>query len=130
MKKIYTKIGVVAIGLGVVGVLASPAKAFQGDPNMQGPNYTPERHDAMIKAFASNDYNSWKDLMAGRGRVSQVVNQENFSKFSEAHRLALSGDLEAAKNIRQEIGLGLRDGSHRSAQKSWNIQRNGNMGNR
>lgn len=130
MKNIYTKIGILALTLGSVGLLASTANAFQGDPNVKGPNYTPERHEDMTKAFSSNDYNSWKNLMSGRGRVSQVVNQENFSKFAEAHKLALAGDLEGAKKIRQEIGLGLQNGSGKSMQKSWTSQGMGARWNR
>ena len=65
----------------------------------------------MTKAFDSNDYNAWKELMGGRGRVSQVINEDNFARFAEAHRLALEGKTEEAAKIRQELGLGLQNGS-------------------
>ncbi|MDO9231582.1 MAG: hypothetical protein Q7U36_03860 [bacterium] len=94
---------------GLVGS-ALYASAYQGDPNVKGPNYTTERHDAMTKAFENNDYNAWKELMAGRGRATQVINEGNFSRFAEAHKLALEGKTEEAKKIRAELGLGLRNG--------------------
>ncbi len=95
---------------GLVGS-ALYASAYQGDPNVKGPNYTVERHDAMTKAFENNDYNAWKELMAGRGRVTQIINEGNFSKFAKAHKLALEGKMEESKKIRAELGLGLRNGS-------------------
>lgn len=90
---------------------AAAAQAYQGDPSVKGPNYSEERHTAMEQAFANNDYAAWKDLMQGRGRVTQVINQDNFARFAEAHRLAENGDLAGAQKIRTELGLGLRNGS-------------------
>jgi hypothetical protein len=65
----------------------------------------------MEKAFASNDYEAWKNLMQGKGRVTQVINKDNFSTFAKAHMLAESGKLDEAAKIRQELGLGLHNGS-------------------
>ncbi len=59
----------------------------------------------MTEAFAENDYNTWKDLMSGKGRVTDVVNEDNFAQFAEAHRLGLAGDVEGANVIRAELGL-------------------------
>lgn len=109
-KKIFL-LGGTTIALGVLAIGVQKAFAYRGDPSVRGPNYTPERHEAMTKAFEKNDYNAWRDLMGGRGRVSEVINEDNFAQFAEAHRLALSGDIEGAAAIRKELGLGLRDGS-------------------
>lgn len=94
-----------ALVLGVFGIIANNANAYRGDPAVKGPNYSAERETAMEKAFATNDYGAWKALMQNRGRVTQVVNQDNFAKFAEAHRLAESGDIAGAQKIRQELGL-------------------------
>jgi len=100
-----------ALALGGVSVLgAGVAKAYRGDYNQRGPAYNEERHQEMEKAFENNDYESWKNLMDGRGRASQVVNAENFSKFSQAHKLAQEGKYEEADAIRQELGLRTRAG--------------------
>lgn len=90
------------------------AKAYQGDPNVKGPNYTEERHEAMQEAFANKDYNLWKELMTGRGRVTQVINEQNFAKFTEMHQLRLDGKTSEADQIRTELGLNLRNGSGRN----------------
>ena len=99
------------VAVTVATVSSSPAFAYRGDPSIQAPNYSAERHESMEKAFETNDYEAWKELMNGKGRVIQVVNADNFTRFAEAHELAEEGKLEEAKAIRAELGLGLRDGS-------------------
>lgn len=108
-------LGALALSLGVVGVSANTALAYRGDPAVQGPNYSVERHEDMTKAFESNDYEAWKSLMAGKGRVTQVVNKDNFAKFAEAHALAEQGKTEEAQKIRQELGLGVHNGTGRAS---------------
>jgi Spy/CpxP family protein refolding chaperone len=93
-----------------IGAFASSAQAYRGDYTQEGPNYTQERHEQMESAFENNDYNAWKELMNGRGRVTQVVNEGNFNRFAEAHRLADQGDHDGADQIRQELNLRTRNG--------------------
>lgn len=107
MKKLILGLGISALVLGVAGTAA----AYQGNPKVQGPNYSPERHEAMVKALENKDYVAWQNLMQGRGRVTQVINQDNFAKFAEAHQLAMQGKLVEAQKIRQELGLGSHSGS-------------------
>ena len=109
-KKILT-IASLVLGTGVLLTSVSSAMAYRGDPNVQGPNYTAERHEAMTKAFEKNDYNAWKNLMQGKARVTQVVNEGNFSRFAQAHNLMLEGNKDEAGKIRAELGLGLNNGS-------------------
>jgi hypothetical protein len=109
MKKTALVLGALVLGLGSIGLLAGTTSAYQGDPNIKGPNYSIERHEAMIKAFNNKDYTAWKNLMQGKGRVTQVINQDNFGKFAEAHQLALQGKTDEAQKLRQELGLGLRN---------------------
>ena len=98
--------------LTLTGLMIVPvASAYRGDPNVQGPNYSPEKHEAMTQAFENNDYEAWKAQMQDRGRVTQVVNESNFERFAQAHKLAQEGKLDEAKKIRQELGLGLQNGS-------------------
>src|SRR5680860_412996 len=111
MKKITLGLGALALTLGIVSLFAGSVFAYQGDPTVQGPNYSVDRHEAMEEAFENNDYEAWKNLMTGHGRVMQVVNQDNFAKFAEAHELAEQGNTVEAQNIRQDLGLGLRNGS-------------------
>lgn len=110
MNKKTILLGLTALVLG--GLVISPiqAEAYRGDPNVKGPNYSAERHAAMEKAFENKDYNAWKSLMQGRGRVMQVVNAQNFAQFAEAHELAEQGKIAEAKKIREKLGLGLHNG--------------------
>lgn len=111
MKKTTLGLGVLALTLGVIGMSAGTVLAYQGDSTIKGPNYSVERHEAMEKVFKTGDYDAWKNLMQGRGRVSQAVNKDNFSKFAEAHELIEQGKTAEAQKIRQELGLGMRNGS-------------------
>ena len=122
MKKKMAGLGALALILGVTTLSAGTALAYQGDPAVPGPNYSPERHTAMTNAFATGDYAAWKSLMPNRGRVAQVVTESNFAKFAEAHQLAQQGKTAEAQAIRQELGLGLRaqDGSgHEGGRGAW-----------
>jgi len=113
MKKTTIGITALVLGLGAAGVLAGTTFAYQGDPTVTGPYYSAERHEAMEAAFENSDYSVWKELMQGRGRVTQVVNESNFAQFAKAHELAEDGNAADAQKIRQDLGLGLHDGSGR-----------------
>ncbi len=113
-KKTMIGLGAMALILGVSGVMATSASAYRGDTAVHGPNFTTQRHESMEKAFETNNYLAWKDLMVGRGRVTEVINKDNFSEFAKAHELADKGDLAGAKIIRAKLGLGLKDGSGQS----------------
>ena len=111
MNKRTLLIGASALLIGASALFPVTAAAYQGDPNVQGPNYSAERHTAMQKAFDSKDYDAWKALVNGRGRMSQVITKENFSKFAEAHELAEQGKTAEAAAIRAELGLGNGSGT-------------------
>src|SRR3989344_1534344 len=111
MKKTMLGLGILALVLGITTISAGSALAYSGDPTVKGPNYSIERHTAMLKAFENKDYTSWKNLMQNRGMVSKVITEENFTKFVEAHNLALQGKTAEAQKIRQALGLGLQNGS-------------------
>ncbi len=102
----------IALALALIaGVgIAGSAYAYQGDYTKTGPNYSPEREAAMETTFANLDYNVWKELMDGRGRVTEVINKENFAKFVEARNLAKNGNIAEADAIRKELGLRTSDG--------------------
>ena len=110
------KLTLAVLGLVLSGGLMFSAQdvfAYKGDVNIKGPNYSPERHDAMTKAFATKDYATWKNLMQGKGRVTQVVNKDNFAKFVEARNLSLQGKKAESEKIRKELGLGQQNGTGR-----------------
>jgi hypothetical protein len=113
MKKTLITASLAALVIAGLAIAPKAVEAYKGDPSVKGPNYTPERHEAMTKAFETNDYNAWKTQMNGRGRVSQVITAENFGQFAKAHQLMLEGKADEAQAIRTELGLGLKNGSGR-----------------
>ena len=130
--KTATKIigGVVAVI--IAGVLTcSSVSAYRGDYSEQGPDYSPERHAEMIGVTNNDDYDAWSELMEDRGRADQVINEENFSKFAEARKLAQEGRYEEADAIREELGLRTRNGEKVGARKGMMKEYHGqNMANR
>lgn len=123
------KIVLGALGLALVGVAAFGSGAFasQRGAGMTDPNYTPERHEAMEKAFESNDYASWRNLMGDKG-ATRVVNQENFAKFAEMHELREDGKIDEANAIRTQLGLGQGGGKGQGTGAMHNGQRGQNRG--
>lgn len=105
-------------GIAVLAI-ATPAFAYKGNPEVQGPNYSPERHEAMEVVFEKKDYNGWLKLMEGKAwRLKEVVNsQAKFNEFAKAHE---AGE-NALTKFRADNGLngqqatgahqGMRDGS-------------------
>jgi hypothetical protein len=110
INKITLGLGTLALVLALSGIISNTVSAYKGDPSVKGPNYSIERHTAMEKALETNDYTTWKNLMQNKGRVTQIINKDNFVKFAEAHKLAEKGDLIGAQKIRQELGLGSGQG--------------------
>ncbi|MDP1884344.1 MAG: hypothetical protein Q8L10_03155 [Candidatus Moranbacteria bacterium] len=98
-----------SLGLVALGAVATSAYAYQGDPAKFGPNYTPERHEAMVKAFENKDYAAWKSQMGDRGAANRVTEQ-NFARFAEMRKLRLEGKTAEADAIRAELGLGQGQG--------------------
>jgi len=123
MNKTILTLSAAAIGIGALFATSSSAFAYRGDPNVTGPNYTAERHEAMTGAFENKDYSAWKAQMQGRGRVTQVVTESNFAKFAEMHQLMLDGKTAEANAIRTELGLGLQNGSGQGMGYGRNVNR-------
>ncbi len=116
MKKDYTKYLAAAVGVVVTtAIVAGATYAYQGDPNKKGPNFSPERHEAMIQAIDSQDYDAWKELM-GNNSVVEKITAENFTKFVEARQLMVDGRYEEAKALRTELGLQNKQG----LKNNWN----------
>ncbi len=124
-KKMLGLAGASLLALGAIISLPSLTQAYRGDMTVKGPNYTAERHEAMEKAFDNNDFTAWQKLMEGHGRVTQVVNKDNFAKFAQIHKLTEAGKITEAETLRKELGLGLRNGQGRGSGIGM-----GRMGNR
>lgn len=124
MKK---KINKTFVSLGIFGIMAllgmSLVFAYQGEPGVQGPNFSEERHEAMQNAFDDLDYDAWVDLMTENDRhprIVEVIIEDNFAEFVEARNAVLNGDEDALKEFRESLGLGegkMRHGDEESLGK-------------
>jgi Spy/CpxP family protein refolding chaperone len=66
---------------------------------------TAEHHEEIEQALENGDYASWKELRGDRGRISQVVTEQNFSTFVAMHEAMEAGDTAKANELRAELGL-------------------------
>ena len=114
MKKSTLVLGALALILGGIAVIsADSVYAYRGNPETTGPYYSAERRAEMTEAFENLDYDAWRNLKQDKGRVTQLITEENFAQFAEAHQLTLENREAEARELRQELGLGLQDGSGR-----------------
>lgn len=119
-KKILFPIGVLAL-ITASGV-AYAAYAYQGDPMEKMAKFSPQRFERMQKAYENNDYSAWKEMMDGRGKITEIITEQNFSRFAEMHRLMLEKKFDEANKIREELGLRQKNFSGNSGN---NFGRNG-----
>ena len=125
MNKKILGLGVVAtLALGAIAIVPSISQAYRGDASVKGPNYTVERHETMEKAFENNDFTAWQKLMDGKGRVTKIVTQDNFAKFAQIHKLTEEGKTVEAQKVRQELGLGMHNGSGKGMGQGFKMGRN------
>lgn len=96
-------------GIAVLAI-ATPAFAYRGNPAVQGPNYSPERHEAMKVVFEKNDYQGWLKLMENKAwRLKEVVNsQAKFEEFARAHKAGADAlaQFRANNNLTPQMGMG------------------------
>ncbi len=108
-KKIIGLFAIITLALvGITGVIA-----YRGDFLVKGPNYNEEIHEQLEAAIENRDYNTWitireENNLPIRGKIFQVINEDNFDMFVRLHEANQNGDSETANNIRAELGLGQR----------------------
>ncbi len=106
-KKILSLFALLVIGL----VLASSVvNAYRGTFN-EGPYYNEEIHAELQEAIENGDYNTWitireENNLPMKGRIFEVINEDNFSLFTELHEAVLAGDETTINEIKEELGLG------------------------
>lgn len=125
MKKMFL---MAFIGIFLVIGLVS---AYKGDFSIKGQEYSEERCSIMQEAFQNMDYNSWNEIMSNnerKGKILEMINEDNFELFVEMHNAQRSGDFEKANELRQELGLnngfGLKNGEGFKDGKEFGKMRN------
>lgn len=106
----YKKIGA---GLGVFAVVALAGSTLVSAANSNGQlkgmmsgRSSEENRIQMDEAIESGNYQTFKELTNNKGRIADIITEENFPKFVQMHNLMKEGKFEEAKVIRQELGLG------------------------
>jgi hypothetical protein len=116
MKKNKTGLYFALMAVAVLS-LSVMVSSYRGNFEEKSPYYEEERCEEMLDAFNELDYEAWRELMTMNSRHSKVldvINEENFYLFVEAHRAGKNGEYEIANAIRSELGLnngvGLKNG--------------------
>lgn len=66
--------------------------------------------EALMETYKNKDYSAWKALMGERGgKILEIINEDNFSKFAEAKVLQSEGKDKEARVIFKELGLPFQD---------------------
>ncbi|MBT6690997.1 hypothetical protein HOB10_01535 [Candidatus Parcubacteria bacterium] len=119
MKKnrFYLLAGVLGLFVTTLAV-SSLASAYQGKPNFEGQKRDPIKHEAMVEAIESGDYQTWADLHQDNGKMLEFITEDNFSQFATLHQLKQDGNYEEAKALWAEMDFpdkkkGFRKGFHR-----------------
>jgi hypothetical protein len=99
-KKIGAGLGVFAVVL-AVGVIS--VSASQGDFNFRAKKVGLENKEVFVDAIENNDYTAWQELMSKRGRVGELVTEENFANVVKMHQLMEDGKFEEAKDLKKEL---------------------------
>ena len=99
----------IAFALGAIVLLGTGfVFAYQGNPEVNGPNYSSDRHEAMQEIMDNVDYDAWVLLMTEDDQVPGVlkkITEENFAVFAEANKALNDGDYELATELRESLGI-------------------------
>ena len=90
--------------------LAASTYAYQGESNLNNnrkgkSKFSLEKHTALKEAIGNNDFQAWKALVGDDNRISEIINEDNFAQFVEAHKLMEEGKFEEAKEIKEALGM-------------------------
>lgn len=103
----------------VAGWLATASTfAYQGTPGSQNPNpVDPVKHEAVQEALETNNYTSWKELMAGKGITNKITTEEQFKLFIDIRNAYTSWDITTYNELKTELGLGQKNGTGNKGNK-------------
>lgn len=110
-KRLIAMFSLLAV-IGIAAITATQAMAFMGDPAARGPMFNEEIHTQLQQAMQDGDYETWKGILEEnnlpmKGRIFQVMNEENFENFAQMHEAMQNGNYETANQIREELGIGM-----------------------
>lgn len=116
MKTKKIALSMLLFGTAVVG----STFAYQGNPGTTNPNcQDPVKHEAMQVALNTNNYESWKTLMAGKGIVSKIDTQEKFQLYVALRAAADKWDKVTVEKLATQLGLGQKKWTEQEWRKVW-----------
>ena len=59
----------------------------------------------VLDAIDAGDYDAWLDAVPENGKITEIINEENFEDFVYAHEVLKDGDKETAEELFEELGL-------------------------
>lgn len=86
--------------------LGFPERGGKGMYGKEGRGQYRENRQAVYDAMDSGDYNAWKEAMGERPSAESIT-EEDFQKLLEAHQFIKDGDVESARAIKSELGMGM-----------------------
>jgi hypothetical protein len=106
-----------ATALGAVLVLSLASLAVTAFGNGPSANYDPQVHEALVEAMEDADFEAWRAIreengLPMHGKMMRTVNAENFDRFLALREANRAGDVELAKQIREELGANTFKGPH------------------
>ncbi|MBR9706532.1 hypothetical protein GOV14_05835 [Candidatus Pacearchaeota archaeon] len=101
------------VGVGVIVTLALLAtfglvSAHWSSDIKDKPGYDSEKYTAMQETYDNLDYDGWVALMQEYGKDSEFIEsitEENFETYVAMNKAKMSGDIETAKELAEELGL-------------------------
>lgn len=107
-----TKLITAFVAVFIIGVVSLVSViAYRGNPEENGPNYDADVHEQLEAAIEAGDYDAWLEIrtennLPMKGRMFQVITEENFDRYVALHEANEAGDTVTADAIRAELGLG------------------------
>ena len=97
----------VATGAFLIGLtLSNPfVSAYQNGAWQREQGFSPETKAQIEQSIENGDYNTWKSLTDGKGRMGETITEENFPLLKELHTAQQNGDTTKAQELRQKLGL-------------------------
>jgi len=106
------KIPMFALAIMGLVLVAGLASAFQGSGEPEQMRLADEETRlALDKAFETDDYDAWYEIVSEKPKITDYITEENFEVYADMHEAVMNGDMESAKELRQALGLpGFRQG--------------------
>ncbi len=103
-KKIIIPVIAAAIAAAAIGTISVVnAESF-------GHGIGGENHEEMRTAIENDDYSSWKDAV--NTHAEGFSSEENFNNMKQIHNLMEEGEIDEARQMREDLGMGMK-GGHR-----------------